>query len=67
MTSAKKPDRPLLDLERDLPVTPEDVAAQRRLRHPKVDDYLAALSRLPAPSPEELAARRGPRGEPFEL
>jgi hypothetical protein len=67
MSSAKKPERPLFDLERDLPVTPEDVTALRRLRHPKVDDYLAALSRLPSPSPEELAARRGPRGEPFEL
>lgn len=67
MSLAKKPERPLLDLERDLPVTPEDVAALRRLRYPRVDDYLAALSRLPAPSPEELAARRGPRGEPFEL
>jgi hypothetical protein len=59
-----------LDLDRGLPVTAEDVAAQRRLRAPafaSVAEYLAFLAALPAPSYEELRARRGPRGAPFVL
>lgn len=67
MSSVKPTDRQPLDLERDLPTSRRDVEALRRLAHPKVDDYLAWLARLPQPSPEELARRRGPRGQPFDL
>lgn len=61
----------MLDLDRDLPTTPEDIAALRRLKSiPALDfdQYLLFLSSLLAPSNEELRARRGPRGdEPFVL
>jgi hypothetical protein len=60
-----------LDLERDLPTTPEDVAVLRRLRrHAEMDleSYFRFLRSFPAASVEELAARKGPRGaEPFVL
>jgi len=68
MSSSDSPDR--LDLERGLPVTPADVAAQRRLRvHSALSlaDYLAFLESVPAPAYEELKRRRCPRGEPFIL
>lgn len=67
MSSKKTTDRQPLDLERDLPTTRRDVDALRRLAHPPVEDVLACLARLPQPSAEELARRRGPRGQPFEL
>jgi hypothetical protein len=68
MTNPDRPDELTMDdLERDLPTTAEDVEALRRLRFPPVEDYFAALARLPQPSYEELLARKGPRGEPFEL
>ncbi len=61
----------LLDLERDLPTTREDVAALARLRrHPPMDldNYFRFLAAFPAPTLDELAARRGPEGpEPFVL
>lgn len=58
-----------LDLERDLPTTPEDVAALRAVRRLPVspaayEQFLRSLGDLPY---EVLLARRGPRGEPFEL
>lgn len=58
-----------LDLERDLPTTPEDVAVLRRLRDRPVtaEEYAALLRAMGHASREELARRRGPRGEPFEL
>jgi len=58
-----------LDLERDLPTTPEDVAALRRLRDLPVSpaEYEELLRACGDASPEELARRQGPRGEPFEL
>ncbi len=60
-----------LDLDRDLPVTPQDVAALRRARemtYPMtLDEYFAFLSALPPASYETLRARRGPCGEPFVL
>jgi hypothetical protein len=59
-----------LDLDRGLPVTPEDVPAQRRLQAPSfasVAGCQAFLATLPAPTYEEMKARRGPRGEPFVL
>jgi hypothetical protein len=61
----------MLDLERDLPTTPADVAALRRLeRLPRLDleQYLRFLSSFPRPSSEELRSRGGPNGdEPFVL
>jgi hypothetical protein len=59
-----------LDLDHGLPVTAEDVVAQRRLQAPpftSAGEYLDFLDALPAPTYEELKARRGPRGEPFVL
>jgi hypothetical protein len=61
----------LLDLDRGLPTTPQDVEALRRLRQmPLVltaGEYFRFLAILPQPSPEELRRRPGPRGEPFRL
>lgn len=59
-----------LDLGRDLPTTPEDVAAQRRLRRElrlSPQQFKAFLESLGSRSYEELRARRGPAGEPFTL
>jgi hypothetical protein len=59
-----------LNLERDLPTTPEDVAAQRRLRAPRplgFEEYLRFLASFESPSRDELRRKRGPRGAPFEL
>ncbi len=58
-----------LDLERDLPTSPEDVAALAAARRIPVspaayEQFLRSLGDLPY---EELLHRRGPRGEPFEL
>ncbi len=60
----------LLDLDRGLPTTPEDVAALRRARERSALDmvaFLRALASLPQPRWETLRARPGPHGEPFEL
>lgn len=59
-----------LDLERDLPVGPEDAPALRRTR--RLDSlspqtYLEFLASLSPPDPAELRRRRGPSGPPFEL
>jgi hypothetical protein len=61
-----------LDLERGVPTTPADVEALRRVRLSRrltTEQYLRALSQLPAQSPEILEARRRrARGaEPFRL
>lgn len=68
MSSPGRPE--LLDLERDLPTTPEDVAALRRAREVvRLDStgYLRFLASLPATPGLDLRNRRGPRGEPFDL
>ena len=69
MKSAERSD--WLDLERDLPTTAGDIAALRRLaRHAPMDldSYFEFLAGFPPPSPEALAARKGPRGDaPFVL
>jgi hypothetical protein len=61
----------MLDLDRDLPTTPEDAAALRRaadLGRMDTAEYLAFLARLPQPSVEEPRARPGPaEGPPFDL
>lgn len=68
--SSSKPSE-ILDLARDLPTTAADVAALRQARRRSMRlspaEYLSFLESLPSPTPEELRARRGPRGEPFEL
>ncbi len=60
-----------MDLERDLPTTPADVAALRRAAaqaRGEPLDYLAFLRAFGEASPEALRARPGPGGgEPFEL
>ena len=67
--SSKKPD--LLNLERDLPVTPEDVQALRRNRPRTGEDWLNMLTRMyeQVPNVEELRRKRRTfEGcEPFEL
>lgn len=59
-----------LDFERDLPTTEEDVLALRAARErcrltPR--EFSRLLADFGHASYEELAARKGPRGEPFEL
>jgi hypothetical protein len=59
-----------LDFERDLPTSPEDVAALKRIREShrlEFREYLLWLSRLPWPE-EKARRRKTVRGvEPFEL
>jgi len=61
----------LLDLSRDLPTSAADVIALRQARQNdrlSLEDYLDFLARFPAPTFEELRARRAPAGDwPFEL
>ncbi len=65
--SSKHPEP--LDLERDLPTTPEDVAALKRIRERQrlgFADYLEFLSRLELPT--HGVRRKTHKGyEPFEL
>lgn len=60
-----------LNLDRDLPTTPDDVAALRRVRVPPpmtLAEYFRFLAGFPEVPNEELRSRRGPRGGvPFEL
>ncbi len=58
-----------LDLDSGLPVTPEDVAALRRLRQPPMtsEQYLAFLASFGHATYEELKARPLFKGEPFIL
>jgi len=60
----------MLDLERGLPTTPEDVAALHRVRDAGALDfegYLRFLAQLPPLTYEQLRAKPGPCGEPFKL
>jgi len=61
----------MLDLERDLPTTAEDVAALRRAKtilRLDLESYLRFLRQVPAPTASSLRTKRGPRGDrPFEL
>ncbi|HET9209890.1 MAG TPA: hypothetical protein VFR03_05800 [Thermoanaerobaculia bacterium] len=67
--SSKKPD--LLNLERDIPVTLEDVQALRKNRPRTGEDWLNILTRMyeQVPNTEELRQKRRTfEGcEPFEL
>ena len=60
----------LLDLDRDLPTTAEDIAVLHRLRYGRrltFALYLECLAALDAPSPARLPSRPTVGGEPFEL
>ena len=60
----------LLDLDRDLPTTAEDVAVLHRLRYGRrltFDQYLECLAALDAHPPTRLRSRPAIGGEPFEL
>jgi hypothetical protein len=69
MSSKNTPD--LLDLERDIPTTPEDVRALRQNRPQPVGDWWELLTKLAqqVPNLEELRRRRPTFAgcEPFEL
>jgi hypothetical protein len=67
MTTSDDAER--LDLERGLPTTPADVAAQDALRAPRLtmDEYLAWLETLPAPDPRSERMRSISIGDPFSL
>jgi hypothetical protein len=69
-TTSKEPSE-LLNFERDLPTTPADVAAQRRLRAPRpltFEGYLRFLASFEPASYDDLRSKRGPSGDgPFEL
>jgi hypothetical protein len=69
MSSKKIPD--LLDLEKDIPTTPEDVRALRENRPRPGEDWLDQLSELSEQFPNAEEARWKRRTfegcEPFEL
>lgn len=70
MKSSKRPE--LLDLERDLPTTAEDVQVLRELRLRRTqggwEDLLLQLSAAEPTSSDELRKRKTMAGmEPFEL
>jgi hypothetical protein len=59
----------VLDLDRDLPTTAEDIAVLNRLRYGRrltFDQYLECLAALDAPSAARLR-RPVPGGAPFHL
>ena len=49
MIDSKRPDAQILELERDLPTTPEDVRVLWELRGAHIDDALVHANRLLAP------------------
>ena len=60
----------VLDLDRDLPTTAEDIAALHRLRDGRqltFDQYLECLAALDAPSPARVRSRPAAGGVPFDL
>jgi hypothetical protein len=59
----------LLDLDRGLPTTAEDIAAQDRLRAPRLtmSEYIDWLRTLPQPDPRSERMRSISIGEPFRL
>lgn len=69
MSSKRKPD--LLNLEMDIPTTPEDVRALRENRPKPAADWLEQLTKLSKqiPNVEEVRHRRKTFAgcEPFEL
>ena len=67
---SRKSSRPL-NLSRDLPTSAADVSALRQAQQSSrmdLESYLKFLAGFPAPSLDELRARKGPAGsKPFEL
>ena len=60
----------VLDLDRDLPTTAEDIAVLNRLRYGRrltFDQYLECLAALDAPSPARWRSRPTAGGAPFDL
>lgn len=60
----------VLDLDRDLPTTAEDIAVLNRLRYGRrltFDQYLECLAALDAPSPARWRSRAVVGGAPFDL
>ena len=60
----------VLDLDRDLPTTAEDIAVLNRLRYGRrltFDQYLECLAALGAPSPARWRSRPTVGGAPFDL
>lgn len=60
----------LRDLDRDLPTSPEDVAALRRARRDSAmtpQQIADAVRQFKSPTFAERRARPGQRGEPFTL
>ena len=70
MTGSSR-DSDLLDLERGLTTTPEDIEAQRRARRARrlsTEDYLRAIARFPPHPPERpRPMKRVFGGAPFRL
>ena len=70
MTASMKTEPRVLDLERDVPKTPEDILVLRELRRSKTEDALVHVRRLLAPgwTLAAVAARPSFKGcKPFEL
>ena len=60
----------VLDLDRDLPTTAEDIAVLNRLRYGRrltFDQYLECLAALTPPSPARGRSRPAVGGAPFDL
>ena len=60
----------MLDLDRDLPTTAEDIAVLNRLRYGRrltFDQYLECLAALTPPSPARGRWRPAVGGAPFDL
>ena len=60
----------VLDLDRDLPTTAEDVAVLNRLRYGRrltFDQYLECLAALDVPPPTRVRSRPAAGDEPFDL
>lgn len=70
MTDSERIDRRVLNLERDLPTTPEDTRILGELRNVQAPDPLVHANRLRSPNWTIAAAAARPTfegAEPFEL
>jgi hypothetical protein len=69
MKSKKRPE--LLDFERDVPTTENDILALRRVRtltQMDLKTYIRFLESFDSPPASQLRAKRGPAGaKPFKL
>lgn len=65
-----EPEPEPLDFDRDIPTTPQDIAALRRIRESRrmsFADYLCWLSRYPSPFPQAARRKTHEGFPPFEL